>query len=60
LKGVLETEQAGADAHVDAGEAYSRKEGFFELRYVPSARRTTLLGFIGALAFLVLGRSDIT
>ncbi len=56
LKGALETEQAGADAQVYKGEAHSRKEGFFELRYVPSARRTS-----SALwRFLVLGRSDIT
>jgi len=51
LKGVLETERVRAEAQADEGEAYSRKEGFFELRYVPSARRTTLLGIIGALAF---------
>ena len=51
MTGTLETEQVGADAQVDEGEAHVRKEPFFELRYVPSARRTTLLGFIGALAF---------
>ena len=51
LKGALETERARAETQVDEGEAHSRKEGFFELRYVPSGRRTTLLGFIGALAF---------
>ncbi len=51
LKGALGTERVRAEAQVDEGETHSRKEGFFELRYVPSARRTTLLGFIGALAF---------
>ncbi len=51
MKGALETERVRAEAQVDEGEAYSRKEGFFELRYVPSARRTTLLGIIGAVAF---------
>ena len=64
LKDASELERTGAEAQVDEaqvdeGEAHSRKEGFFELRYVPSARRTALLGLIGALAFLVSGRSDI-
>ncbi len=51
MKGALETERARAEAQIDEGEAYSRKEEFFELRYLPSAHRTTLLGIIGALAF---------
>ena len=54
LKGAVETERVRAEAkvdEVDEGETHRRKEGFFELRYVPSARRTTLPGIIGALAF---------
>ncbi len=58
MKGALETERVRAEVQVDEGEVYSRKEGFFELRYLPVARPFSVSSALWR--FLVFGRSGTT